>query len=152
MYETAVTAGSFLCYRDAFVFQFGPDLTGERLGVVRVGGHVEPAAWDSPEPAPLVVVLGPERAHVSMLYLAQTDDLPQPAAEARGLMFLTPAQVAWLAKARPTLGDLLARGGRVVVREPLPPERVLAPAYHLRVLARIMEQYPNISLGLCPGL
>lgn len=35
------TVGSFIVYKDTFAFVIGPDQTGERLGVMRLGGHIE---------------------------------------------------------------------------------------------------------------
>ena len=35
------TVGSFIIYEDTFAFMIGPDKTGERLGIVRIGGHIE---------------------------------------------------------------------------------------------------------------
>lgn len=36
------TAGTYLWTGSHFVFQVGPNKTGDRLGVVRLGGHLEP--------------------------------------------------------------------------------------------------------------
>lgn len=35
------TAGAYLVYQNRFAFMVGPDKTGEKLGIVRLGGHVE---------------------------------------------------------------------------------------------------------------
>lgn len=35
------TVGSFILYKDMFAFAIGPDNTGEKLGIIRIGGHVE---------------------------------------------------------------------------------------------------------------
>ena len=35
------TAGVFLLYEKKFAFMVGPDKSGERLGIVRLGGHIE---------------------------------------------------------------------------------------------------------------
>jgi 8-oxo-dGTP pyrophosphatase MutT (NUDIX family) len=40
--DPVVTSGVLLRWRDRFVFQTGLNRSGERLGVVRLGGHVEP--------------------------------------------------------------------------------------------------------------
>jgi 8-oxo-dGTP pyrophosphatase MutT (NUDIX family) len=37
-----VTASAYVLVRGLFVFQVGPTRSGDRLGVVRLGGHVEP--------------------------------------------------------------------------------------------------------------
>lgn len=46
MFELSVlsalrTVGSFILYKDTLVFAIGPDNTGEKLGIIRIGGHVE---------------------------------------------------------------------------------------------------------------
>ncbi len=35
------TAGAYLLHQNRFAFMVGPDKTGEKLGIVRLGGHVE---------------------------------------------------------------------------------------------------------------
>jgi hypothetical protein len=46
MFELSVlkgfkTVGSFILYQDTFAFMIGPDNSGERLGIMRLGGHIE---------------------------------------------------------------------------------------------------------------
>lgn len=46
MFELSVlngfkTVGSFILYKDTLAFMIGPDNTGEKLGVMRLGGHIE---------------------------------------------------------------------------------------------------------------
>lgn len=36
-----ITAGIYLRYHRAFAFAFGPNKTASRLGIVRIGGHIE---------------------------------------------------------------------------------------------------------------
>lgn len=35
------TVGSFILYQDTLVFMIGPDNSGKKLGIVRLGGHIE---------------------------------------------------------------------------------------------------------------
>lgn len=35
------TVGSFILYQNTFVFMIGPDKSGEKLGIVRLGGHIK---------------------------------------------------------------------------------------------------------------
>ena len=46
MFELSVlnvfkTVGSFILYQDTLAFMIGPDNSGEKLGVMRIGGHIE---------------------------------------------------------------------------------------------------------------
>lgn len=46
MFEMSVlngfkTVGSFILYRDTLAFMIGPDSSGEKLGIMRIGGHIE---------------------------------------------------------------------------------------------------------------
>lgn len=46
MFELSVlnglkTVGSFILYQDTLAFMIGPDNTGEKLGIMRLGGHIE---------------------------------------------------------------------------------------------------------------
>jgi hypothetical protein len=36
-----ITAGVFLIYENKFAFMIGPDKSGDKLGIVRLGGHIE---------------------------------------------------------------------------------------------------------------
>lgn len=42
------TAGTFVLVDGRIALQAGPDQTGERIGIVRIGGHLEPgySPWD----------------------------------------------------------------------------------------------------------
>jgi len=35
------TVGTFILYKDTLVFMIGPDHTGKKLGIMRIGGHIE---------------------------------------------------------------------------------------------------------------
>jgi hypothetical protein len=35
------TIGAFILYQDTLVFMIGPDYSGRRLGIIRLGGHIE---------------------------------------------------------------------------------------------------------------
>lgn len=39
--ESFTTAGVFVLYEGKFAFMIGPDETGKRLGIARLGGHIE---------------------------------------------------------------------------------------------------------------
>jgi hypothetical protein len=39
--ESIKTAGVYLLHNNRFAFMVGPDKSGESLGIVRLGGHVE---------------------------------------------------------------------------------------------------------------
>ena len=46
MFELSVldgfkTVGSFILYKDTLAFMIGPDNSGEKLGITRIGGHIE---------------------------------------------------------------------------------------------------------------
>ena len=46
MFELSVlnafeTVGSFIVYQGTLAFMIGPDNSGERLGIMRLGGHIE---------------------------------------------------------------------------------------------------------------
>ena len=43
------TAGAFILVDGLVAFQAGPDQTGEQIGIVRIGGHIEPgeSPWES---------------------------------------------------------------------------------------------------------
>jgi 8-oxo-dGTP pyrophosphatase MutT (NUDIX family) len=81
-----------------------------------------PGPWPvvADEVAPIVVITRPEGTMTPM-YLGSAQDEPLPSAEAKGLLFLRPAQISRLVEARMTLGQYLAEGGQARFREALPP-------------------------------
>jgi ADP-ribose pyrophosphatase YjhB (NUDIX family) len=193
--DSVVTASAFLLSGSRFVFMVGPTRSGDRLGVVRLGGHAEagetawqcaarevgeeasvaiellppPATyWVGPEPerddtavagpwplasgepaAPLLVAWrhdrrSPLRRTLAVTYLATTEGEPQPAGEALGLLWLSLPEIQWLIRERPTLADLLRRGGRATLLPGFPVDLPLEPFLQLRVLSTLLERHPDL--------
>ena len=42
IHKNVITSGAYVLYQGLFIFQVGPTKEGDTLGVVRLGGHVEP--------------------------------------------------------------------------------------------------------------
>jgi ADP-ribose pyrophosphatase YjhB (NUDIX family) len=194
--DSVVTASAYLASRGRFVFMVGPTRPGDRLGVVRLGGHVEagetawqcamrevreeasvpiellppPATyWVGPEPerdetavagpwplatgepaAPLLVAWrhgtqSPPRRALSVTYLARTEHDPRPAGEALGLLWLSLPEMQWLIRERPTLADLLRRGGRATLLPGFPVDLPLEPFLQLRALSILLERHPDLA-------
>lgn len=80
-----------------------------------------------------------------MIYVARSSDLPAPAAEARGLLLLSRADVTYLTTPPcPTLTEFTARGGRSLLAQPLPLDMPLVPFAQLRWLARMLRWHPEL--------
>jgi 8-oxo-dGTP pyrophosphatase MutT (NUDIX family) len=193
-----VTAGAYVLLSalgGLMPFMVGPTKAGDRLGVVRLGGHRAPgeSSWECARrevleearlritletpPAtyratmddvernlehedwrpptdeerccpPLLIStrgndpLGP----LSVMYLARSDDVPEPAAEAMGLLLLDRAGVAFLTTAQsPTLRDYVERGGQALFADDLPLDKPLQPFAQLRWLARLIERHSDLA-------
>lgn len=175
-------AGAFVLAGKRFVFMFGPPPSGDRLGVVRLGGHREgdespwecacrevleeasvqivpldvPAtywadpvtrtlsegAWPAGEIRPLVVVRhrNGTAEELTVLYLASTAGSPVPAAETKGLLMPTAAELKRLISRPETLSDYLASGGLAIRRVPMDERLPLAPSYHLEYLNQLLQR------------
>ena len=76
---------------------------------------------------------------LSVMYLARTDDPPAPAAEARGLLLLSRADVVRLTRQTLTLRQYLDLSGEAFLRDQLPLDLPLQPFAQLQALAVIWE-------------
>jgi 8-oxo-dGTP pyrophosphatase MutT (NUDIX family) len=192
-----VTAGAYISLSalgGLVPFMVGPTKAGDRLGVVRLGGHREPgeSSWECAHrevleearlrithevpPAtyratldevardlehedwaplvgeeticpPLLISTRGDDPHgpLSVMYLARSDDVPEPAAEAKGLLLLDRADVDYLISAHSlTLREYLQRGGQALFAEDLPLDTPLQPFAQLRWLGQMLRQHPNL--------
>ncbi len=103
--------------------------------------EVEWEAGTPGEPRPLLQIahriLG-ERA-VSLMYLAESDQAPVPAAEVKGILLLERDDILRLCREQVTLGEFLEAGGRAILQAEFDRERILEPFIQLRLFARLLE-------------
>jgi ADP-ribose pyrophosphatase YjhB (NUDIX family) len=92
------------------------------------------------EHAPLLVVAYQREGEtlLSLIYLAQADELPVPSSEVQGLLLLTPEDVHRLCRERLTLEQYLACGGKAILRHDFDQSLVLEPFLQLRLLSKIL--------------
>ncbi|HWI60463.1 MAG TPA: NUDIX domain-containing protein [Symbiobacteriaceae bacterium] len=159
-----VTAGVYLTIGERFLFVFGPNPAGDRLAIVRVGGHREPGEtawecaarealeetgltiealpvstgpdWHEPGPRPLLVL--PRDTGVTVMFLARAEGAPQPCSEVQGLLLLSREEILALCAQPTTLQAFLDAGGQAWMRRPYPPEMILEPVLQCRLLARLL--------------
>ena len=99
------------------------------------------------EAAPLVAIrknVGAARRLMPM-YLARAVGDPQPLAETRGLLLLSPAEIRALVAAPTTLDQFLRTSGRALLRDSLPAHLPLEPFLQLRLLAALLARHPDLG-------
>ena len=99
--------------------------------------------WGGPtyqDHIPLLVVADgrTEPASLSLMYLAQADEMPTPSSEIRGLLLLDEAAIHRLCQEPITLGEYLRSGGKAVLRGNFDTHLPLEPFVQLRLLSRIL--------------
>jgi hypothetical protein len=85
-----------------------------------------------------------EQCALSLMYLAEADEIPVPSSEVRGLLLLKPEDIHWICREPPTLGQYLARGGQAILKEPFDQNLILEPFIQLRIFAKILQERPEI--------
>lgn len=79
-----------------------------------------------------------ETASLSLMYLAQADEMPTPSSEIKGLLLLDEAAIHRLCQEPLTLGEYLRSGGKAVLRGNFNTRLLLEPFMQLRLLSRIL--------------
>lgn len=107
------------------------------------GGKLQVIPWDTaadPSYIPLLVISYRIEGLtlLSLMYLAEADELPTPAAEVQGLLLPDQEKIQWLCQTPHTLAEYLASGGRAALTGKFDASLVLEPFIQLRLLARIL--------------
>jgi ADP-ribose pyrophosphatase YjhB (NUDIX family) len=76
---------------------------------------------------------------LSLMYLAQAEQLPRPCSEIHGLLLLDREAIHWLCAASRTLEQYLARGGRALLSGEFDRSLLLEPFIQLRLLSKMMD-------------
>ena len=97
------------------------------------------------EPIPLLVVTYRRegRTSLSLMYLAQADELPAPACEVKGLLLLDKDDVHRLCREALTLEQYLSGGGKAILNGEFDHKLILEPFIQLRLLSRILLTQPS---------
>jgi hypothetical protein len=78
------------------------------------------------------------RNSLSLMFLAQADELPTPSSEIKGLLLLEKENIHWLCKESRTLEQYLNRGGQAILNADFDRSLILQPFTQLRLLSRIL--------------
>ncbi len=105
---------------------------GEEIAPLLVASYQREASGD----------LYPQR--LSLMYLAQADELPTPSAEVKGLLLLDAQAIHRLCREPLTLAGYLDGGGKAILNGDFDPGLVLEPFLQLRLLARILKLDPRL--------
>lgn len=93
------------------------------------------------EPAPILVVSHrrEDEVSLSLMYLADTEGLPTPSSEVKGLLLLEEEEVHSLCQEPLTLEQYLSQGGKAILNDGFDTRLVLEPFIQLRLLSRILR-------------
>jgi hypothetical protein len=119
--------------------------------------EIQEVAWDpdggpegGPEgdgaPNPFLVVAaqpggtaGGSRPVLSLMYLAESDEMPAPSAEVKGILLLDGESIREICESPVTLDEYLKRGGRAIFSGEFDRTRRLEPFLQLRILAQMLK-------------
>ncbi len=185
MFDTNVlnsfkTVGAFILYQNTLVFMIGPDKSGEKLGIVRLGGHIEEnenylqalereieeeasikiklinspssfykESWDErdyyeiTDNIPLEIkplIITGDKVRSTAIFIAYTEELPKPASEAYGIIFLKENDIRDICSKKICLNDFLRNGGKFIQQKEINYDMEIYAGVHLKFLNRLMEQ------------
>lgn len=183
------TAGTYLRFKDDYIFTIGIKPYHGRIPIVRIGGHREgtETGWqcalretieetglqvelirppvtywadgDLPEPPlqaidwpagqeipPLLVVSYRREGEtlLSLMYLAQADQMPVPSTEVKGLLLLNRYEIQRVCQTPLTLAQFLAEGGRASLGAEFDHSLFLEPFIQLRLFAKLLALQPAL--------
>ena len=94
-----------------------------------------------PDPTPFLVVTYRREAKItlSVMYLAQVEEIPTPSSEVKGLLLLEEAEIHRVCQAPMTLKQYLDSGGKAILKDKFDINLVLEPFAQLRLLSRILN-------------
>ena len=98
------------------------------------------------EPFPFLIVRyqGGKDLQLSLMYLAQTEGVPTPSSEVRGLILLREHELHRLCQERLTLGQYLDEGGQAILSEEFDHSLLLESFAQLRLLSRLLKIKPPV--------
>ncbi|MBD3918416.1 NUDIX domain-containing protein [Paenibacillus sp. PR3] len=101
--------------------------------------------WQVDDVQPILVGKRKDSRYVTPIYLAYSHDTPRPAAETKGLLLLTPTEIATITSGNLSLGHFLENGGKAIVEHNLPLNLPLEPYPHLRLVHTLLKIHPEIA-------
>lgn len=92
------------------------------------------------EPLPLLAVTYHREGQttLSLMYLAQANELPAPSSEVKGLLLLDEENIHRLCRERLTLEGYLSSGGKAILKGEFDHNLILEPFIQLRLLSQIL--------------
>jgi len=124
----------------------------DRQSLDRRDVDLHPLAWDGskyPGPQPLLAAVYRKnrQTSTSLMYLAQSGQMPTPSAVVRCILLMQPGQVQHICRKPTTLAEYLLSGGHAIGAEPFDNTRILEPFLQARVLAQLFRTQPGLVAG-----
>lgn len=101
--------------------------------------HWQPGIEQEPIPILVVAYHHQDSMHLSLMYLAHTQGVPQPSSEVRGLLLLTKEEIHRLCQEQLTLEQHLTGGGKAILNAPFDVSLVLEPFAQLHLFSKILS-------------
>lgn len=102
-----------------------------------------PFNWESKSPPPFLVS-GEKGTPITFLYLAETNDMPSPSSETKGIVLLTRQEIWQISNNTITLRRFLNSGGILITSEDFDLDVPLRPGWHMRAFNDLMQLYPGL--------
>lgn len=119
------------------------------------GDHLEAALqeiqWDRSMPGkcdPCLVVEYHREGEslLSLMYLVETEKVPTPSSEVKGLVLLTEQEIHQLCREQLTLKQFIDQGGKAILQADFDRRLLLEPFAQLRLLSRILKAQEKLRL------
>ncbi|MET3695854.1 hypothetical protein SAMN05877753_102617 [Bacillus oleivorans] len=85
---------------------------------------------------------------LSVMYLAHSKNESSPSSETCGLLLLKPEEICLLCKEKITLNDYIKQNGVAILKRSINKGLVLEPFPHLKFLAKLLEDNPDLFRDL----
>ena len=76
---------------------------------------------------------------LSFMYMAQSNEIPTPSAEVKGILLLDPSHIQEICQTPMTLDQYLTSGGRAIFVDQFDRNRILEPFIQLRIFSQLLK-------------
>ena len=91
-----------------------------------------------------ILVKGNEQESLSIMYLAYSENEPNPSSETKGLLLLTPEDIHLICNNKITLNDFIKQNGKAIIKGNINRDLFLTPFPQLLFLSKLLREHPDL--------